>query len=115
MAIVTVQIELIGESDLHLERMILLLAILQFAISTSKPPAPVALEGRLCLSGKPHEYKRSLVWLNLPPPTKLGKPRARVATALNLQSPAVTGAPLHPTSPPPKIVSFCSFFPFCIL
>ena len=41
---------------------------LQFAINTSKPPAPVALQGRLCLSGKPHEYKRSLVWLNLPPP-----------------------------------------------
>ena len=50
---------------------------LQFAISTSKPPAPVALEGRLCLSGKPHEYKRSLVWLNLPDPAKLGIPRAR--------------------------------------
>ena len=65
---------------------------LQFAISTSKPPAPVALEGRLCLSGKPHEYKRSLVWLNLPPLAKLGIPRAGVATALNLQSPAVTGA-----------------------
>ena len=27
----------------------------------------------------------------------------RVATALNLQSPAVTGAPLHPTPPPPKV------------
>ena len=66
---------------------------LQFAINTSKPPAPVALQGRLCLSAKPHEYKRSLVWLNVPPPTKLGKPRARVATALNLHSPAVTGAP----------------------
>ena len=38
---------------------------------------PVALEGRLCLSGKPHEYKRSLVWLNLPDPAKLGIPRAR--------------------------------------
>ena len=50
---------------------------LQFAINTSKPPAPVALQGRLCLSGKPHEYKRSLVWLNLPYPTKLGKPRVR--------------------------------------
>ena len=75
---------------------------LQFAINTSKPPAPVALQGRLCLSGKPHEYKRSLVWLNLPPLAKLGIPRAGVATALNLQSPAVTGAPLHPTSPPPK-------------
>ena len=50
---------------------------LQFAINTSKPPAPVALQGRLCLSGKPHEYKRSLVWLNLPDPAKLGIPRAR--------------------------------------
>jgi hypothetical protein len=50
---------------------------LQFAINTSKPPAPVALQGRLCLSGKPHEYKRSLVWLNLPYPAKLGIPRAR--------------------------------------
>merc|ERR1712139_325024 len=78
---------------------------LQFAISTSKPPAPVALEGRLCLSGKPHEYKRSLVWLNLPPLANLGIPRAGVATALNLHAPAVTGAPLHPTSPPPKISS----------
>ena len=58
---------------------------LLFAINTSKPPAPVALEGRLCRSAKPHEYKRSLVWLNLPPPTKLGIPRARVATALYLQ------------------------------
>ena len=80
-------------------------AILQFAINTSKPPAPVALEGRLCRSAKPHEYKRSLVWLNLPPLAKLGIPRAGVATALKLQSPAVTGAPLHPTSPPPKISS----------
>jgi len=50
---------------------------LQFAINTSKPPAPVALQGRLCLSAKPHEYKRSLVWLNLPYPTKLGIPRVR--------------------------------------
>ena len=33
------------------------------------------------------------LWLNLPPPTKLGIPRARVATALNLHSPAVTGLP----------------------
>ena len=49
---------------------------LQFAINTSKPPAPVTLEGRLCQSAKPHEYKRSLVWLNLPPLAKLGKPRA---------------------------------------
>ena len=79
--------------------------ILQFAINTSKPPAPVALEGRLCQSAKPHEYKRSLVWLNLPPLANLGIPRAGVATALNLHAPAVTGAPLHPTSPPPKISS----------
>ena len=49
---------------------------LQFAINTSKPPAPVALQGRLCLSAKPHEYKRSLVWLNLPYLAKLGIPRA---------------------------------------
>ena len=74
-------------------------------LELQKPPAPVALQGRLCLSAKPHEYKRSLVWLNLPPLAKLGIPRAGVATALNLQSPAVTGAPLHPTSPPPKISS----------
>jgi len=66
---------------------------LQFAINTSKPLAPVALEGRLCLSAKPHEFKRSLVWLNFPPLAKLGIPRAGVATALNLHSPAVTGAP----------------------
>ena len=51
---------------------------LQFAINTSKPPAPVALEGRLCQSAKPHEYKRSLVWLNLSAHAKLGIPRARV-------------------------------------
>ena len=80
MAIVTVQIELIGESDLHLERMILLLAILQFAISTSKPPAPVALEGRLCQSAKPHEVKRSLVWLNWPSLAKPGKTQGETAT-----------------------------------
>jgi hypothetical protein len=29
---------------------------LQFAINTSKPPAPVALQGQRCLSAKPHEY-----------------------------------------------------------
>ena len=45
---------------------------LQFAINTSKPPAPVALQGRLCLSGKPHEFKRSLVWLNWPSHAKPG-------------------------------------------
>ena len=49
---------------------------LKFAINTSKPPAPVALEGRLCQSAKPHEYKRSLVWLNLPYLAKLGIPSA---------------------------------------
>ena len=98
MAIVTVQIELIGESDLHLERMILLLAILQFVISTSSP-APVALEGRLCLSGKPHEYLRSLVRPVLPPLAKLGIPRAGVATAVNLHSPTVTGPPLRRPAP----------------
>ena len=80
-------------------------AICNLLLELQKPPAPVALEGRLCQSAKPHEYKRSLVWLNLPPLAKLGIPRAGVATALNLQSPAVTGAPLHPTSPPPKISS----------
>ena len=53
---------------------------LQFAISTSKPPAPVALEGRLCLSGKPHEYKRSLVWLNWPNPAEPGKTQGEIAT-----------------------------------
>jgi len=53
------------------------LAILQFAISTSKPPAPVALQGRLCQSAKPHEYKRSLVWLNLPYPTNWEEPKVR--------------------------------------
>ena len=83
---------------------------LQFAINTSKPPAPVALEGRLCLSGKPHEVKRSLFWLNLPPLAKLGIPRAGVATALNLQSPAVTGAPLHRTSPPQNHIKYMIFF-----
>ena len=45
-------------------------------LELQKPPAPVALQGRLCLSGKPHEYKRSLVWLNLPYLAKLGIPRA---------------------------------------
>ena len=52
-------------------------SILQFAIITSKPPAPVALEGRLCQSAKPHEYKRSLVWLNLPYPTNWEEPKVR--------------------------------------
>ena len=56
-----------GESKLPLS---------QFAINTSKPPAPVALQGRLCLSAEPHEYKRSLVWLNLPYLANLGIPRA---------------------------------------
>ena len=53
---------------------------LQFAINTSKPPAPVALQGRLCLSAKPHEYKRSLVWLNLPSLAKPGKTQGETAT-----------------------------------
>ena len=52
-------------------------AICNLLLELQKPPAPVALQGRLCLSGKPHEYKRSLVWLNLPYPAKLGIPRAR--------------------------------------
>ena len=42
--------------------------------------APVALEGRLCLSGKPHEVKRSLVWLNLPSLAKPGKTQGETAT-----------------------------------
>ena len=71
----------IFELNLTMPEDFLLLAIipsiLQFAINTSKPPAPVALEGRLCQSAKPHEVKRSLVWLNLPYPAKLGIPRAR--------------------------------------
>ena len=50
--------------------------ICNLLLELQKPPAPVALQGRLRLSAKPHEYKRSLVWLNLPPPAKLGKPRA---------------------------------------
>jgi hypothetical protein len=45
-------------------------------LELQKPPAPVALQGRPCLSAKPHEYKRSLVWLNLPPLAKLGIPGA---------------------------------------
>ena len=45
-----------------------------------KPPAPVALQGRLCLSAKPHEYKRSLVWLNLPSLAKPGKTQGETAT-----------------------------------
>ena len=53
---------------------------LQFAINTSKPPAPVALQGRHCLSAKPHEYKRSLVWLNWPNPAKPGKTQGEIAT-----------------------------------
>ena len=54
--------------------------ILQFAINTSKPPAPVALQGRLCLSAKPHEYKRSLVTPNLPSLAKPGKTQGETAT-----------------------------------
>ena len=53
------------------------IAICNLLLELQKPPAPVALQGRLCQSAKPHEYKRSLVWLNLPYPTKLGKPRVR--------------------------------------
>ena len=30
-------------------------------LELQKPPAPVALQGRLCRSAKPHEFKRSLV------------------------------------------------------
>jgi len=69
-------------------------------LELQKPPAPVALQGRLCLSGKPHEYKRSLVWLNLstcPTPPSWENPgwgghRSR--------SPFSSGdrAPLNPTS-----------------
>ena len=36
-------------------------AICNLLLELQKPPAPVALQGRLCLSAKPHEYKRSLV------------------------------------------------------
>ena len=39
-------------------------AICNLLLELQKPPAPVALEGRLCLSGKPHEFKRSLITLN---------------------------------------------------
>ena len=53
---------------------------LQFAINTSKPPAPVALQGRRCLSAKPHEYKRSLVWLNWPNPAEPGRTQGEIAT-----------------------------------
>jgi hypothetical protein len=49
-------------------------------LELQKPPAPVALEGRLCLSGKPHEVKRSLVWLNLPSLEKPGKTQGETAT-----------------------------------
>ena len=51
-------------------------AICDLLLELQKPPAPVALEGRLCRSAMPHEYKRSLVWLNLPYLAKLGIPRA---------------------------------------
>ena len=43
-----------------------IITIFNLLLELQKPPAPVALEGRLCLSGKPHEVKRSLVWLNWP-------------------------------------------------
>ena len=36
----------------HVSVLFMKICNLQFAISTSKPPAPVALEGRLCLSGE---------------------------------------------------------------
>ena len=35
-------------------------AICNLLLELQKPAAPVALEGRLCRSAKPHEYKRSL-------------------------------------------------------
>ena len=74
---------------------------LQFAINTSKPPAPVALQGRLCLSGKPHEYKRSLVWLNLPYLAKLGIPRAgRPPLSISILQ-RRQGLPQPPNLPPP--------------
>ena len=72
---------------------------LQFAINTSKPPAPVTLEGRLCQSGKPHEYKRSLVWLNLPYPTNWEDPKVR-RPPLSISILQRRQAPLHPTSLP---------------
>ena len=48
-----------------------LLLILQ-----SLPPPPHQVNRRR-LSTEPCEYKRSLVWLNMPDPAKLGIPRAR--------------------------------------
>ena len=54
--------------------------ICNLLLELQKPPAPVALEGRLCQSGKPHEYKRSLVWLNLPSLAKPGKTQGETAT-----------------------------------
>ena len=69
-----------------------------------KPPAPVALQGRLCLSAKPHEYKRSLVWLNLPPPTKLGKTQGE--SSHRSQSPISSGDWGSPPSNLPSTQNF---------
>ena len=74
-----------------------------------KPPAPVALQGRLCLSGKPHEYKRSLVWLNLPYPTKLGKPRARRPPLSISILQRRQGTPPSNLPPPIKLSKFLLF------
>ena len=57
-----------------------LFPICNLRLKLQKPPAPVALEGRLCLSAKPHEVKRSLVWLNLPSLEKPGKTQGETAT-----------------------------------
>ena len=55
-------------------------SICNLLLELQKPPAPVALEGRLCLSAKPHEFKRSLVTLNWPNPAKPGKTQGETAT-----------------------------------
>ena len=70
----------IFELNLTMPEDFLLLAICNLLLELQKPPAPVALEGRLCQSAKPHEVKRSLVWLNLPSLAKPGKTQGETAT-----------------------------------
>ena len=92
-------------------------AICNLLLEPQKPPAPVALQGRLCLSGKPHEYKRSLVWLNLPYPTNWEEPKVRRPPLSISILQRRQGTPLFPFSlfvPDEGNVSF-SFAPFSFL
>ena len=80
-------------------------------LELQKPPAPVALQGRLCLSGKPHEYKRSLVWLNLPYPTNWEEPKVRRPPLSISILQRRQGTPPSNLPPPIKISPFSLFVP----